>query len=137
MVTPIQEIDKKLEAQIKKAEDAILKKLSYIGESVLVEARSNGDYMDQTGNLRTSIGYVILNDGRVVFKSSFDPVKPTATSGKSKGQELINSLKSEYSKGYVLLVVAGMEYGVYVEALGKNVLSSSKLLAELMAKALL
>jgi len=137
MVTPIQEIDKKIEIEIKKAEQAILKKLSYIGESALIEARSNGDYMDQTGNLRSSVGYVILNDGKVVSMSSFDSVKATATSGKSKGKEAIDSLRSQYSRGYVLLVVAGMDYAVYVEALGRNVLSSSKLMAEIMSKALL
>ena len=137
MVTPIQEIDKKIEIQIKRAEKAILKKLSYIGESALIEARSSGDYMDQTGNLRSSVGYVILNNGNVVSMSSFDSVRATATNGKSKGLEAINSLRPEYSNGYVLLVVAGMDYAVYVEALGRNVLSSSKLMAEIMSRTLL
>jgi hypothetical protein len=50
---------------------------------------------------------------------------------------LINELKEKYNKGFVLIVVAGMDYAVYVEALGRNVLSSSKLLAESMSKRLL
>lgn len=137
MVTPMDEIDRQIEAEILKAENAIIKKLSYIGETAINDARSNGDYLDQTGNLRTSIGYVILRQGKVVSLSDFNKVKGESTDGKQKGKALIDDLKSKYSQGFVLLVVAGMDYAVYVESLGRNVLSSSKLLAESMAKRLL
>lgn len=137
MVTPMSLVNARIEAYAKKVEASILKKLSFIGESVVAEARSANSYQDQTGNLRSSTGYAILKDGKVLSGSSFLPVKITATDGGKKGKELIKDLASKYSQGYVLLVVAGMDYAVYVEAMGLNVLSSSKLLAEAMTKRLL
>ena len=137
MVTPMDEIDKMIADAIMKEENKIIEKLSYIGESAINDARSNGDYLDQTGNLRTSIGYVILKQGKAVFLSDFNKVKGESTEGALKGKALIDELKSKFSQGFVLLVVAGMDYAVYVEALGRNVLSSSKLLSESMAKRLL
>lgn len=137
MVTPMSVVNARIEAYAKKVEASILKKLSFIGESVVAEARSANSYKDQTGNLRSSTGYTILKDGKALFGSSFLPVKITATDGSKKGKALIKDLASKYSEGYTLLVVAGMDYAVYVEAMGLNVLSSSKLLAESMTKRLL
>lgn len=137
MSTTMDEIDKKIAEEIEKSEKEIIKKLSFIGESAIKEARANGDYMDQTGNLRSSVGYAILNQGKVVFSSRFEKVKVESTEGNSKSQRLIEELRKKYNQGFVLLVVAGMEYAVYVEALGRNVLSSSKLLAESISKRLL
>ena len=34
--------------------------LQYIGERCVAEARENGSYQDRTGNLRNSVGYVIV-----------------------------------------------------------------------------
>jgi hypothetical protein len=137
MTTPMSEIDKFIADEIRKSEKDIIKKLSYIGEAAVNEARSNGDYIDRTGNLRTSVGYTILNDGKTVILSDFNKVKQESTEGKQTSLALINELKEKYNKGFVLIVVAGMDYAVYVEALGRNVLSSSKLLAESMSKRLL
>jgi hypothetical protein len=44
------------------------------------------------------------------------------------GLEFINSLLSNYRSGYVVLVVAGMEYAAYVEDMhGLNVLKKTEL----------
>lgn len=67
MTTPMSEIDKFIADEIRKSEKDIIKKLSYIGEAAVNEARSNGDYIDRTGNLRTSVGYTILNDGKRLY----------------------------------------------------------------------
>jgi hypothetical protein len=40
------------------------------------------------------------------------------------------SLAGNYPKGYVLIVVAGMNYATYVEAKGYNVLSTAEHLAQ-------
>ena len=88
MVTPMSLVNARIEAYAKKVEASILKKLSFIGESVVAEARSANSYIDQTGNLRSSTGYAILKDGKVLSRSSFLPVKITATKGGKKGKEL-------------------------------------------------
>lgn len=137
MTTPMDAIDKKIAKEINRAENEILKKLSFIGENAVNDARGNGDYMDNTGNLRSSIGYTILKNGETVRTSSFDRVKQEASKAKRESTKLLDELRTKFNTGFVLIVVAGMDYAVTVEARGRNVLSSSKLLAEIMAKRLI
>lgn len=137
MTTPMDAIDKKIAKEINRAENEILKKLSFIGENAVNDARGNGDYMDNTGNLRSSIGYTILKNGETVRTSSFDRVKQEASKAKIESTKLLDELRTKFNTGFVLIVVAGMDYAVTVEARGRNVLSSSKLLAEIMAKRLI
>ena len=137
MTTPMDAIDKKIAKEINRAENDILKKLSFIGENAVNDARANGDYMDNTGNLRSSIGYTILKNGETVRTSSFDRVKQEASKAKKESTKLLDELRTKFNTGFVLIVVAGMDYAVTVEARGRNVLSSSKLLAEIMAKRLI
>ena len=138
MVTPMDEIERMIEEEIRKSERDIIKKLSYIGESVIGEARKNGAYEDQTGNLRSSVGYVILNNGKTVLENIQKSDRGTDRStGVQVAKDFIQEISERYKKDFVLIVVAGMDYAVYVEAMGLNVLSSSKLLAEAMTKRLL
>lgn len=137
MTTSMDAIDKKIAKEINRAENEILKKLSFIGENAVNDARGNGDYMDNTGNLRSSIGYTILKNGETVRTSSFDRVKQEASKAKIESTKLLDELRTKFKTGFVLIVVAGMDYAVTVEARGRNVLSSSKLLAEIMAKRLI
>ena len=50
----------------RKAEDKMLVFLQAGGEKFIEVARRSGSYKDQTGNLRSSIGYIIAKDGEVV-----------------------------------------------------------------------
>ena len=106
-------------------EKRCVKAFTYVGETCLREARENGNYTDRTGNLRNSIGYVVLKDGKTVSESGY-----AQTEGGSKGEKLISTLKKQYSKGIVLIVSAGMNYAAYVEARSYNVITSAELLAE-------
>lgn len=137
MSTSMVAFDEKIAKEINRAENEILKKLSFIGENAVNDARGNGDYMDNTGNLRSSIGYTILKNGETVRTSSFDRVKQEASKAKRESTKLLDELRTKFNTGFVLIVVAGMDYAVTVEARGRNVLSSSKLLAEIMAKRLI
>ena len=118
------------------AENAIINILMYVGESCITEARDNGSYMDQTGNLRSSIGYVVVNNGKIVGMKVGEQVKD-GTEGKRKAESYMTRLASEHSTGICLIVVAGMNYAVYVAGRGKNVLSSAELLAERMVPQML
>ena len=55
-----------LQAKMKDIVELLIKQLSYIGEECIRIARESGSYNDITGNLRSSIGYVILYDGKPV-----------------------------------------------------------------------
>ena len=127
---PIEQINKMLKDRAKKATAAIINTLKYVGEMCVAEARNNGDYVDRSGNLRSSIGYVVLNNGKIEeenFKKS--ERGSSKTEGITQSKIFIKELSSRYSKGIVLIVVAGMKYASYVEA-KRNVLASARLLAE-------
>lgn len=108
---------------------AILYKMTYVGEQTIIAARTQGNYTDRTGNLRSSIGYVIIEDGKIVNKSTFEVVK-NGSEGAAEGAKFINRLVSEFPKGMVLVVCAGMKYAAFVAAKGFNVIDSAELLAQ-------
>lgn len=128
-LTPPANIDKFIEGKIENLKNALIDKLCKIGEQALNEARISGSYEDQSGNLRSSVGYVVAVDGEVVQMSSFEVVKD-GKEGAKGGREYAMSLVERFPDGIVLLVVAGMHYASYVHAKGKNVLESAELLAE-------
>lgn len=72
-------------------------------------------YEDQTGNLTSSIGYVIVDNGAIVSEYGFDPIKPTATEGPTAGRSYATQLASSYPTGITTIIVAGMNYAAYVE----------------------
>jgi len=111
---------------MQKIHEAIIQRLQFLGEKCLTEARTNKTYTDQTGNLTSSIGYVILYEGRQIFTNGFEG----EGEGSGKGRQLANDLFKNYGTGYALIVVAGMNYAAHVEARGYNVLASAEQLAE-------
>ena len=127
--TPQQEIDAYMAEGIKRIEYALVYNLQYVGERCVNAARKSKSYLDQTGNLRSSVGYVISVDGNVVNSSDFDTVK-NGENGAKEGYEYACSLASQFPQGICLIVVAGMNYAAYVSATGRDVLDSAELLAE-------
>ena len=123
------EIGRMVEQKMQRIIDAAIYNLSYVGERVLNEARSSGSYKDQTGNLRSSVGYVIVVDGKVVKSSSFETVKGGGQ-GSSEGKAYVQTLVSKFPQGIALIVVAGMNYASYVSAKGYNVLDTAEVLAQ-------
>lgn len=136
LVTPQSEIDAYIDQSIDKALEVIVNTFLYVGESCIREARDNGSYMDQTGNLRSSIGYVVVVDGQIVRKNVVDLVK-NGTEGTKEAEAFLERIASEHSTGICLIVVAGMNYASYVEGRGYNVLTSAELLAERLVPQLL
>lgn len=107
-------------------EKAVMLRLKRVGETFITNARNNGAYKDRTGNLRSSIGYVILKNGEQVYQAF--PGKKGE--GKTKAKEVIEAAIADFPLGYVLIVVAGMEYAAAVESKGFDVLSGSSKIAE-------
>ena len=135
-ITPMSEVEACLDEQIERIEQLIIYNLSNVGEQCLTEARNTNSYKDQTGNLRSSIGYTIVKDGRVIRQSDFAVVRK-GSEGKSEGEQFARSLASKFSDGIVLIVVAGMNYASYVSAKGYNVLDSAELLADRLVPSIL
>ena len=128
-LTPTTEIDRYIAGRVEAIKKAIVYNLCAVGEQVLNVARLTNSYKDQTGNLRSSIGYVVAVDGEIVQMSSFDTVKE-GREGSRGGKEYAMQLVRDFPHGIVLIVVAGMNYASYVSAKGYDVLDSSELLAD-------
>ncbi|MBE6244262.1 MAG: hypothetical protein E7108_01905 [Bacteroidales bacterium] len=131
-----------IEKELERVHRLTLRALTYLGEQLLIEARDRPQdisWIDHTGNLRSSIGYVIVYDGKIIKYGGFTSrglsgtdgsTKSIGKDGKSEGRQLAEELARRYSKGYALIMVAGMNYASYVEAKeNKCVLASSELLA--------
>lgn len=114
------------EKAAERAELIIENLLARTGEEFVKVAKSEGQYDDHTGNLRSSIGYVVLKDGKPIsmdFQIS-DKAGTDKQTGKREGEQFALSLASLFPKGYVLICVAGMKYAAFVEAMeNKDVVS--------------
>lgn len=103
-----------------KAESKMLRILIQAGEYAVAEARKKSQeesFIDHTGNLRSSIGYVIAKNGVIHTDNFEESAKGTdKVTGKRTGYQLAVSLADKYRmNGYVLIVVAGMEYAAVVQ----------------------
>lgn len=137
MTTPVRVITDKLAADAENKMRVIADTLCYAGEKCIEEARDGGTYIDQTGNLRSSIGYAVLMNGQVIQYDCADKVK-NGDEGVSEGLKFLQSrIKKASKKGIVLIVTAGMNYAEYVEAKGYVVLSSAELKAPGIVRQLL
>lgn len=102
-----------------------------LGEMCVKHAReipANVGFTDQTGNLRSSIGYVVFKDGEVVTES-YSQIKGGAD-GVKQGRSLADTVRSKHPKGLLLVVTAGMNYALKLESRGKDVLTSAEQLAQ-------
>jgi hypothetical protein len=107
------------------ADSKMLSILQYKGEEFVNKARALNTYQDDTGNLRSSIGYVILKDGEII-DMNFKADGPDGETGKLKGMEFAGKIADLYPSGFVLIGVAGMEYARHVEAMNYDVITGSQ-----------
>ena len=119
----------KLRSYITQRAGRIEKALIFNLEALVAElenhAKDNAGYQDQTSNLKGSIGGVVLKDGKPVTYKGFDT---GGAKGNATGKDFINQLIGSAPRGYVIIVVAGMEYATYVENYhGLNVLKKTEL----------
>lgn len=130
LVTSTKAIDELFVKAAKIIFDRISYNLNYLGLSCVsrIRDRSGSDsWYDQTGNLRSSIGYAIYSYGRKEIESAFSSVLG-GQEGSNKGKKMVAELASLYSDTYALVVVAAMDYAEFVEAIeSKDVLASTEI----------
>jgi hypothetical protein len=132
MTTKLSEVHDMLMRETERVERLTIRSLSKLGEQCVTKIRDRaGDksWYDQTGNLRSSVGYVIAHNKNIIQYSTFNQVKQ-GSEGVKTGKDLAKELAKRYSNNYVLIVVAGMNYAEFVEAMdNKDVLASTELWA--------
>lgn len=142
----IHRLEDKVEDKMKsKVWDLIVRQMEYIGEKCIAIARDKNranTWGDVTGNLRSSIGYVVQVNGKPVRKGpemifqGQDGAR--GSQGPAEARRLMKSLQGIHASGVELIVVAGMEYAEYVEVIHhKDVLSSAQQEGEKTAKLIL
>ena len=126
------DIRKKLDAFLEVVEKKQIERLQYLGEMCVKHARlipKNVGFEDQTGNLRSSIGYMVFKDGMAI-KGSYTQVEG-GSEGVQDGEALARKVGSKSKDNKIMLVVtAGMNYAVHVESKGRDVLTSAENLAK-------
>ena len=126
------EVDAYLKAETERIYRLTIRALAYLGEQCVSLARDRApelSWIDRTGNLRSSIGYLITHKGNIVQYSDFQQVKQ-GSDGPKVGKDLATEIAKSFTNEYVLVVVAGMNYAEYVEAMdNKDVLATPELFA--------
>lgn len=114
-------------------QEQIIIQLQYLGQECVSRIRRRGQsesWIDRTGNLRSSIGSAVYENGKKKLSTAFESVFG-GHEGSEAGKRMIDALAKEYSQTYAMVVVAGMDYASYVENMnGKDVLASTRLWAE-------
>lgn len=108
MTTSASALDAFLQRAARKIQENVLKALSKLGDESVVRIRNRSakeSWIDHTGNLRSSIGFAVYEQGSKYMESAFSQVL-SGTDGSAKGKKMINDLAKEYSRVYALVVVA-------------------------------
>lgn len=150
MITSLQQIRGMIKAGVEARQQVIVNALCYVGETCIniardlpsppAEMRKNPhqpNYIDNSENLRSSIGYAVVLDGKVVQQTMVEKQKD-GDKGESEGKIFLEKrINKARKKGIVLIVTAGMNYAEYVEARGYEVLTPAELKAPEIARNLL
>ena len=123
----IEELQKRLKEKSDSIERKLAMELRQVGEKAVTFSKENKGYHDRTANLKNSISYALFKDGELVEQHIGKIPKPDED---ANGQAQVADNLSRYAtqegvvkpQGYTLIVVAGMNYGKYVEDKGYNVL---------------
>lgn len=111
------------------------------GEECVIRIRNRSEqdsWCDITGNLRSSVGYGVVEYGNVQVVSNFNQVpmkrNPLGVplNGSQVGRDYLEQKADELvSAPLALVVVAGMKYAIYVEAKkNKDVIGNTNLWAK-------
>jgi hypothetical protein len=131
-----------INTKVQAGSKAVLNAYNLAGLEFVKEARektkADGGFGDITGNLRSSIGYIILQNGKQIeenFEAS--DAGTIKVEGVIQGIFTAQEIAQDYSRGLVLICVAGMDYAAAVESRGYDVITGSSLNLQTRLKELL
>jgi hypothetical protein len=109
--------DNKLDAYFKGIIQKHIAAMQRTGEQFVNDARSSHRWQNRTGNLESSLGYLIALDGSIITNGI------TGTTIKGKEEALALAKSQLESNGLYIVGVAGMQYAAALEAKGYNVIT--------------
>lgn len=134
-----EDVRKRFKAFMDEVQKKQIARLQLLGEKCITYARNlppEKGFNNQTGNLRSSMGYMVFVDGVAVHTSTFEqvpsvnnPPEGTQYNGSETGKNLCASIGKD-TEGVALVCVAGMNYALYVESKGRDVLTGAENLAK-------
>lgn len=119
-----------LQAEIEDEIDAVLVSVTHTMEEAVKMARSKDglsvkNFQNQSGALRSSIGFQIYDHGEL-FSENFEAVAlPGADVGLREGRLLAQEAAAPYKDTIVVVLVAGMDYALAVESKGYDVITGT------------
>ena len=128
-VSGIEDVVSTIREGVEEIISEVIDGLAVIGERVVsgVVSGELSSWNDQTGNLRSSVGYIVIRDGDIKAEGGFQSYGETGE-GSERGRAFARGLIPQYPSGAALIIVAGMEYAAYVEAMdNKTVLAQGEL----------
>ena len=111
-------VNNRIDRFVLSIEKRIILTLAMVGEAFVNDARNTETYHDQTGNLRSSIGYIIAKHGEIIQEN----VKGTSE-GQAQARKIASEVLRQNPKGFILIGIAGMEYAAAVESKGYDVIT--------------
>lgn len=118
------EIEARLRAKARAIHDELVQLLieeaTEIVGSIKTPVSSGGyrSYHDQTGNLTSSVGFAVVENGNIIYEYGFEQKLATATVGNEEGKVYARQLASIDTSGLYVVVCAGMNYAKWVEIQG-------------------
>lgn len=116
-ITDVESIARGLAERVK---DITIEAMASAGERAVSLCKSSKTYKDVSHDLTNSIGYGVVKNGQLVRVGGFG-----GGNGGSQGIRVLTEASGRISDG--LIIVAGMEYALYVERKGYVVLDGGTL----------
>lgn len=126
----LDEINKYIDKQERLWPEGLMEDYRTAGRNFVANARRktrpSGGFGNITWDLRSSIGYLLLNNGEVI--ESYFPTLQGAVNGSVTGDAFARELAadSEFNDGIGLILVAGMDYAKFVQSKGYDVIRGSE-----------
>ncbi|RNL50770.1 hypothetical protein [Pedobacter jejuensis] len=130
-----QDIKNAIKKKVDAYHRAVEARLKFTGETFLRIAREDGAYSDRTGNLRSSLFFKVLYNGKVL-SDGFEAATG-GDEGLKEAKKIANKIARDYPKGFALVCGAGMNYAAAVESIGKDVITGSSQKIEKLLKSAL
>lgn len=118
------QVGKVLDTFVEKQTDRRIEALIYQGNEFVRKARTNDTYKDRSGNLRSSIGFIVVKDGKILH-SDFELSEKGEDRDTGLAVGTAFAMKNVKKGEIALIGVAGMEYAFHVEKNGRDVITGS------------